>query len=356
MELVTGAERGRSQRPLVCRVCCLQAVRTSIAYALITAALFVSCAATSLAQTQPEGRKRTREQIQADILAGRGLPAITPIATQIDSSAIVLDPDAQMMTGPEEQWAELAGKRIVRNVVRATLTPYLPTAAEANGAAVIVAPGGAFRYLVMEEEGVTIARRLAERGTAAFVLKYRTQTSSRNSQQFVVELFKLLANVVAATKSGKASTVIATPPAALEDAKSAVALVRSRAAQWHVDPARVGFIGFSAGAFLSLSAGLVDDPVTRPDFIAVFYGPTTVREVPAYAPALFLAAAMDDPLFPPGMGNLVAAWSTAGGPVEAHFYEHGGHGFAKGTTSELWFEHFQTWMDTRGLTSMPPRR
>jgi acetyl esterase/lipase len=342
MELVTSAQRGRSLRPLVW-------------YAVIAAALYVSCVATGFTQAPPENPKRTREQVQADILAGRGLPAITPIATQTDSRAIVLEPDARV-EGPQEQWAELSGKRIVRNVVRATLTPNLPDDARANGAAVIVAPGGAFRYLVMEEEGATIARRLAERGIAAFVLKYRTETSSRNSQQFVEELFQLLGKVVTATNSRQASTVLVAPPAALEDARSAVALVRSRAAEWHVDPARVGFIGFSAGAFLSLSVGLVSDSATRPDFIALFYGPTTVREVPAYAPALFLAAAMDDPLFSPGTGNLVAAWSAAGRPVEAHFYEHGGHGFAKGTTSELWFDHFHTWMDQRGLTSMSSRR
>lgn len=315
------------------------------------AALLALCAVISFGQAQAEDRTRSREEIRADVLAGRRLPPITPVPTPNDVSAIPLYPNARV-EGLDEQWEELSGRRIVRNVVRPTLTPYLPDAARANGAAVIVAPGGAFRYLVMEEEGEKVARGLAERGIAAFVLKYRTEATARNSQQFVEELFKLLAKVVTATNADSPAP-IATPATALEDAKSAVTLVRSRAAEWHVDPARVGFVGFSAGAFLSLSAGLVAEPSARPDFIALFYGPTTIREVPPYAPAMFLGAALDDPLFAPGTGNLVEAWSAAKRPVEAHFYEHGGHGFAKGTTSELWFDHFVTWMERRGVLKQP---
>jgi acetyl esterase/lipase len=317
---------------------------------VLTAVLALCCAVASFGQTQAEEHTRSREQIQADILAGRRLPAITPIPAPSEVSAIALYPNATV-EGPDEQWEELASRRIVRNVVRPTLTPYLPDAARANGAAVIIAPGGAFRYLVMEDEGATIARRLAERGVAAFVLKYRTDTTSRNSRQFVEQLFKLLANAVTATNAEQGIGPIATPETALDDAKSAVTLVRRRAAEWHVDPARVGFIGFSAGAFLSLSVGLVAESSERPDFIALFYGPTTIKEVPLYAPAMFLGAALDDPLFSHGTGNLVRAWSSAKRPIEAHLYEHGGHGFAKGTTSELWFEHFLTWMDRVKLCS-----
>lgn len=322
--------------------------RRFIAPAAFTVALTIGCVTTSFGQVQSPDHKRTREQIQADILAGARLPPIKPVPAPVDHSAIFLYPHAQV-AGLDEQWDDYSGGRIVRNVLRPTLTPYLPDAAQANGAAVIVAPGGAFRYLVMEAEGATIARRLAERGIAAFVLKYRTEPSSRNSQQFVEELFELLARIVRTTNAGQAPVAIATPGMALEDARAAVALVRSRAAQWRVDPERVGFIGFSAGAFLALSVGLIDDAEARPDFIALLYGPTKIAEAPSYAPPMFLAAALDDPLFSAGTGNLLAAWSAVRRPVEAHFYEQGGHGFAKGTTSELWFDQFHAWIDRRGL-------
>lgn len=205
-------------------------------------------------------------------------------------------------------------------------------------------------YLGLEgEEGVELARWLADRGVAAFLLKYRTEPTPRDSQEFLTKLFQLLGKRVAERATGDVDPRLSAPEVAVEDGKAAVSLVRSRAAEWHVDPTRVGLIGFSAGAFLSLNVGLTSNAAARPDFIAALYGPTTIAEVPPYAPALFYAAALDDPLFNAGTGNLLSAWSKAKRPVEAHFYERGGHGFAKGTTSELWQDQFYAWLERRGL-------
>ena len=98
---------------------------------------------------------------------------MTPIATPSQPNAI------EIGTGPlpgaknSESWHSQYGSRFARNVTVATLTPFLPDPAKASGAAVVVAPGGGFRTLSMENEGWNVARALAEKGVAAFVLKYR---------------------------------------------------------------------------------------------------------------------------------------------------------------------------------------
>lgn len=246
---------------------------------------------------------------------------------------------------PDEQWEQSGGGRSVRNVSDPTLTPVLPDPAKATGAAVIVAPGGAFYTLMMDDEGYKVARWLADRGVAAFVLKYRTEPTPREPAAYRAVMMKRLV-------AGARGEAIATPPQVLEDAGAAVRLVRSRAAEWRVDPGRVGFLGFSAGAMTTLGVGLADDKAARPDFIASIYGPMAARPVPADAPPLFVAIALDDPLFARGRSlGLVDAWRNAGRPVEAHLYERGGHGFVGGhsAATRLWLDEFYAWMQDRGL-------
>jgi acetyl esterase/lipase len=284
--------------------------------------------------------------IPAEVLSGRKLPPIKPIAKPAAPGEIVLRPDSAA-SGPPEQWEEYLGGAIVRNVTVPTLTPFMPDPAKATGAAVIVAPGGAFQYLGMSGEG-DLARKLAERGITAFVLKYRTVPTPRDSSQFLIGLFGMLAGRVKDVQAGTNGNPIESPAEALADAEAAVRLVRSRAETLNIDPARIGLVGFSAGAGLALSVGLTPDEAARPDFIGSFYGPTEVGAVPAYAPPLFSASAIDDPLFSPTSGGLLAAWTKAKRPVEAHFYERGGHGFAKGTTGDKWFDEFVWWLQMRG--------
>ena len=247
----------------------------------------------------------------------------------------------------QEQW-ELSGPdmRSVRNVVTPTLTPVLPDPARATGAAVIVAPGGAFYMLSIDSEGYAAAHWLAEHGVAAFVLKYRTQVTPRDPKGYR----EVMSARMSKNPDGKP---IETPVEAIEDAKAAVRLVRARAADWAIDPRRVGFAGFSAGAMTALSVGLVDDAASRPDFIAPIYPPMLAQDVPDFAPPMFLAIALDDPLFAVNKDlGLIQSWRKARRPIEVHLYERGGHGFGMNDTSQasgMWIEQFYAWMNDRGI-------
>jgi acetyl esterase/lipase len=241
-----------------------------------------------------------------------------------------------------EQWTQFADGRRARNVVVPMLIPVLPAAGKANGTAVIVAPGGAFRLLSMDNEGHLVANWLAQRGVSAFILKYRLVETPAKEEDFI-----------RARQQGVASGQrIGTFPLAVDDGRRAVQLVRENAARWGLRPGHIGMIGFSAGAMTTLEVATGPNAATRPDFAAMIYGPMSAREVAADAPPLFLALAADDPLFGNADFGLVSSWKKAGRPVELHFYERGGHGFGmkkQRLSSDAWAEQFWAWMRMRGL-------
>jgi acetyl esterase/lipase len=141
-------------------------------------------------------------------------------------------------------------------------------------------------------------------------------------------------------------------PLALDDAQTALKLVRSRAAEWGVDPKRVGMIGFSAGAGTTMGTALRNDPAARADFIGIIYGSLRAVQVPQPAPPLFVAIAANDPLLGGGDFGLITSWREAKAPVELHYFERGGHGFGmrkQSLTSDLWADQFYAWMKMRGL-------
>lgn len=254
-----------------------------------------------------------------------------------------------------EQWMNVIGGRMARNVNVATLTPFLPDPANATGAAVIVAPGGAFRTLMMDGEGYDVARWLAAHGIAAFVLKYRTIETPRDTPNYFRVMGQFMSGLSSPTV--RAANLV-TPNDALEDAQTAVHLVRTRANEWRVDPQRVGFVGFSAGAILAVSVGTASDVADRPNFIAPIYGSLAARSVPTDAPPMFLAIALDDPIMAQHQDKfgLIKAWLDAGRPLEVHLYERGGHGFAvtkSQPASAMWIDEFYAWMNNRGLISAP---
>ena len=254
-----------------------------------------------------------------------------------------------------EVWETLGGSssRIIRNVTRPTLTPFLPAAGQATGAAVIVAPGGAFMMLSIDSEGYEAARWLADHGVAAFVLKYRLTKTAADPKEFLQEL-----RAFASAISKPGGRIPETPPDTLADATAAVALVRSRAKDWDVDPTRVGFTGFSAGAITTLSVGLLAEASQRPDFVAPIYPPMQHREVPPDAPPMFVGIAANDGLLGGGEMNLVRDWIAARRPVEFHLFERGGHGFGmrtQGTTSDHWIQEFLWWMQARGYLDAKAR-
>jgi acetyl esterase/lipase len=284
--------------------------------------------------------------------AGMQLPPITEIARPARPGEIPLYP-GRVVKGPQEQWNTYLGGPIVRNVVTPTLTPMLPPAGKANGTAVIYAPGGGFYYLSMSDAE---PQRLLDQGVTVFLLKYRTKVSNRDPKTFLTELYKFLFAAVAENqKTGAANTApLHATPEALEDGLAAVRLVRSRAKEWNIDPTRIGFMGASAGAMTALDVSFTADAAARPDFIVAMISPKKIAAVPATAPPLFAASSVDDPLFPGSTENLVAAWARAGRPVEAHFYEKGGHGLPAGSTSDRWFDQLVLWMKSHGWIQSRP--
>jgi acetyl esterase/lipase len=268
----------------------------------------------------------------------------------------------ELGTGPlpgataSESWHSQYGSLFARNVTVATLTPFLPDPAKATGAAVIVAPGGGFRTLSMENEGWDVARALADKGVAAFVLKYRlnqTPPDMAGFERSMSELFSGAARRPPRLNPGQAMAGLAPQ---IADSRAAFALVRQHAAEWRVDPDRIGMVGFSAGAMLTMATTL-NGQDAKPAFIGVIYGSLAPVTVPADAPPMFVALAADDPFFANSGIGLIDSWRAAKRPVEFHLYEQGGHGFGmyqKTTTSTGWFEAFARWLDMHGL--LKPQR
>lgn len=246
----------------------------------------------------------------------------------------------------KESWYTQYGSRFARNVTQATLTPFLPDSALSTRAAVIVAPGGGFRTLSMDNEGWNVAEALAKKGIAAFVLKYRLQQTPREMESFQSSMQQMFSDASRRSSGPQYRNLNAQLKIQLEDAFAAISLIRERAEEWNIDPDRIGMMGFSAGAMLTMSTTLADSK-TDLAFIANIYGPLGAITVPENAPPLFVAIAADDPLFSRGEFDLVQAWFQAGRPVEFHFYEQGGHGFGmypKSTTSTGWFNAFVHWL------------
>ena len=275
---------------------------------------------------------------------------MTPIATPAQADAIALGTGPLPGATAPESWHRQYGSAFARNVAVATVTPYLADPAKATGAAVIVAPGGGFRTLSMENEGSEVARALAARGVSAFVLKYRLNQTPPGMAEFESSMREMFAGASPPRQmTPEAMTASLAPQIA--DARAAFALVRARATEWGVDADRIGMVGFSAGAMLTMATALAGEDA-RPAFIGNIYGPLGQVTVPADAAPLFVALAVDDPLFPNAGFGLIESWRTARRPVEFHYYEQGGHGFGmypKETTSTGWFDAFVRWIGMHGM-------
>ncbi len=254
----------------------------------------------------------------------------------------------------KEVWTNAFGReKWIRNVTRPTLTPFLPKKGKGNGTAVLVVPGGGFKFVSISNEGWPIAQWLADRGIAAFVLKYRVDETPASAEDFGKDM---MARFSAPPADNTAMERQFEPSVAFAraDAQAALRMIRANAGKWGVDTKRVGMLGFSAGAMTTLATVLADDPSARPDFIAPIYGMMTAITPPKNPQPMFAAMASDDPLFNKQGFGLIESWRQAGGSVEFHYYEGGGHGFGsqkKGTTSDLWFDQFMAWMKSRKLTS-----
>lgn len=252
-------------------------------------------------------------------------------------------PGTENWSAPEEK-ADVTlpgvGKiHVITNVTVPTLTVVRP--AQANGTSMVVLPGGSFRALAWDVDGLETAQWLASTGITAFVLKYRVRPPQKG------ETFgRTLQDFATATRSRR--------EIAVADAKQAIRLIRSRAQQYGIDPKRVGVIGFSAGAMASVEVALGKADDARPNFAVPMYGAALTDELPGKnSPPLFIGAAQDDPQLPASnSAEIFQRWTKAGAPAELHIFEHGGHGFGfrrHGSTSDAWPTAFRTWLTTHGL-------
>jgi len=275
---------------------------------------------------------------------------MTPITTPKQPTAIELGTGPLPDATASESWHSQYKSTFARNVTVATLTPFLPKKGKATGAAIIVAPGGGFRTLSMSNEGWDVAKALADKGVAAFVLKYRLKQTPAEMAAFEKAMAEMFSGAARANRPLAEQDPAVEFAAQIADARAAFALVRERSKEWHVDADRVGMIGFSAGAMLTISTTLYGKDA-KPAFIGDIYGPLTKVEVPADAPPLFIALAADDPFFANAGFGLIDSWRAAKRPVEFHLFEQGGHGFGmypKTTTSTGWFDSFVRWLDMHG--------
>jgi acetyl esterase/lipase len=225
---------------------------------------------------------------------------------------------------------------VIMDVVTPTLTAYLPDPGKATGTGVIIAPGGAFVALAITLEAVDAAKWLQQRGIAAFVLKYRT----------IEKKFDGIPPGLNLDTAGRYG---------MADGIQALKVVRQRARQWHVDPNRIGFLGFSAGAMVASAALVQPDSAARPNFTALLYGGPfgKLPTVPAHLPPVFMAWAQDDPVALETATRFHDALIAAGNKPEAHVYSAGGHGFGmhkQGTNSDHWIDELYYWLEAQGLT------
>lgn len=289
-------------------------------------------------------------------VAGAQQSPVVPIEAPAEPGAIALGTGGVREALAPESWFRQDGKPFVRNVARATLQPFLPDPKKANGLAAIVAPGGGFLMLSMDNEGWAVARALADQGIAAFVLKYRLRPTPAATPEFEAAMAAMFANAGNPQGRLKPEELIRDRQEQIADARAAFALVRSRAREWNIDPERVGMIGFSAGAMTTMMTTLAA-PETRPAFIGPIYGSMEAVTVPPQAPPMFAVLAADDPLFAKKGFGVLDAWQSAGRPVEFHLYQAGGHGFGlgkAGTTSTDWFAAFLHWLKVNRF--LEPRR
>jgi endo-1,4-beta-xylanase len=220
------------------------------------------------------------------------------------------------------------GEHVISNVHQPSLTVYLPMA-KAPAPAVIVIPGGGHRELWTDHEGHAVAKYLQAQGVAAFVLYYRLARAP-NSTYSIEEH-------------------------ALGDLHQAMRVVRGKAAEWRIDPAKVGTMGFSAGGQLALLGAMRFDAQTRPAFAALVYpGAWQDTKFDANTPPMFLLSGSDDrPQVINGLTHIFGALREAKVPAEMHFYDGVPHGFGlrAGNTGPVtqWPAQFVDWLRVRKI-------
>jgi acetyl esterase/lipase len=274
-------------------------------------------------------------------------------------------PGSENWTRKEAEYtAGNSGLKAVRNVVKPSITVYLPSAETATGTGVIIAPGGSFTHLSWDSEGTLAAEWLQRRGVAGLVLKYRL-TDSGDDEEFAQSQARAAAARTGAAGAGRAGR--AAPGAnpvrgaggpdpqtqiralAAADGLRAIEVVRQHAAEWRLDPAKVGIMGFSAGGYVAVQAALDHTAASRPSFAAAIYAcceNAAEVKVPDDAPPIFFLHAYNDPISASSPA-LFQAWKAANKPAELHTYAAGGHGFGMprhDQPTDNWIERLGDWL------------
>jgi acetyl esterase/lipase len=240
------------------------------------------------------------------------------------------------------------GSSSIYNVATPTITVYPANPSIANGTAVIICPGGAFHILSINNEGTQVAEWLNKKGVTAFVLKYRIVHSVTNDP--VKELIPKMSDFKKLDEENDSVVSMA-----IADGKKAIEYVRAHAAEYNINPKRIGIMGFSAGGTVTMGVGYNYSAQNRPDFLAPIYFYKKALgnpPVPADAPPVFICAASDDQLgLAPHSVALYNEWLAAGKSAELHMYLKGGHGFGmnkQNIPTDSWIERFGDWMVLNG--------
>ncbi len=241
-----------------------------------------------------------------------------------------------------------SGLPMARNVVNPVLLYYPPDPSKSLETAMIVAPGGGTRVLMMSYEGVDIARYLNELGVHAFVLKYRLIHTDPEDPGKLPENYKHGIGFLGKQKGQNVFELAAA------DGQQAVRLLRSQAGRFGIATDRIGMMGFSAGGRVTVST-VMGPADARPDFAAPIYAPAGKRynlpiAVPENAPPLFIATAANDQVIPwQSSWELFEAWQKAGYPAEIHIFQTGKHGFVeKGGGADHFMDRLAEWMRVNG--------
>jgi len=250
-------------------------------------------------------------------------------------------PGSEGKTAKEVVAKSASGELSVWSIHHPSLTPYLPAKEKATGTAMLVIPGGGHRNLAITHEGYNVAEWLSEHGIAAFVLKHRLARETNSTYKIEVE--------------------------SLADTQRAMRLIRSRAANWNLDPNRIGAIGFSAGGELvNLVCARFDDgqpdasdaierQPCRPNFQALIYPGRSGDIQPTNGfPPVFLACSYTDRKdISEGLAETYLRFKHAGVPAELHIYSTGGHGFGLRASNKkpvgAWVMRLEEWMGDSGF-------
>jgi acetyl esterase/lipase len=233
------------------------------------------------------------------------------------------------------------------NVTDPTLTAFLPE--QPNGTAIVLFPGGAFHMISFEDEGTSVAEQLVVKGITVFILKYRLV------QLDPAHMASTLGPLLSVGNFDKLKAAVApVMPLMLQDGQTAVKYIREHAAAYHVDPEKIGLVGFSAGGAVAMSVVYNATEENRPNFMGAIYTAPwwSGSSLPQVQTPIFIMAASDDSYnFAPDSVQLYLKWLQAKQPAELHIYEKGGHGFGgkkQNLPVDTWMERFAEWLVFHG--------